>query len=98
MESYSSNPEVYDRYSEIFKALGHPIRLCIVRGLIETEGSNVTKMQDCLNIPQSTISQHIAKLKAAGIIEGDRRGLEITYSVVDPTVKALITALLNASH
>ncbi len=98
MESYSSNPEIYDRYSEIFKALGHPIRLCIVRGLIETEGCNVTKMQDCLNIPQSTISQHLAKLKAAGIIEGDRKGLEITYRVVDPSVKELIAALLKASN
>ena len=36
-------------------------------------------MQTCLDIPQSTVSQHIQKLKAAGIIEGDRTGLEINY-------------------
>jgi len=98
MESYSTNPELYDKYSETLKALGHPIRLCIVRGLIESEGCNVTKMQDCLNIPQSTISQHLAKLKSAGIIVGDRKGLEITYRVVDPKVKELIKILLMSAN
>lgn len=95
MESYSNNPEIYNRYAEILKALGHPVRLCIVRGLIESNGCNVTKMQDCLNMPQSTISQHLAKLKAAGIIEGDRKGLEITYRVIDNKVKDLILLLLT---
>jgi len=42
--------------SELLKALAHPARLCIVKGLIEKE-SNVTNIQECLDLPQSTISQ-----------------------------------------
>lgn len=95
MESYRNNPQLFEEYAEMIKALGHPIRLCIIRGLIITGGSNVTKIQDCLEIPQSTISQHLAKLKAAGIIVGDRNGLEITYRVSDNKTKEIIKILFD---
>ncbi|MDK2800193.1 MAG: hypothetical protein PWP27_285 [Clostridiales bacterium] len=82
----------YYEKSEILKAIAHPVRLCIVRGLIDNQ-CNVTKMQECLNLPQSTVSQHLTKLKAAGIIEGKRNGLEICYKVVNEDVKKIIEAL-----
>jgi len=78
---------------KVLKALGHPARLCIVNGLITNEGCNVTYMQTCLNIPQSTVSQHIAKLKAANIIVGERHGLEIIYKVVSEDAIKIIEAL-----
>lgn len=81
--------------AEILKALGHPARLCIVKGLLENEGCNVTYMQNCLNLPQSTISQHISKLKASGIIEGRRNGLEIQYTVVNEDVRKIIYTLFE---
>ncbi|MDP4091134.1 MAG: metalloregulator ArsR/SmtB family transcription factor, partial [Bacillota bacterium] len=68
---------------EILKVLAHPVRLCIVRGLLGSGGCNVSHMQNCLNMPQSTVSQHLQKLRSAGIIEGERKGLEIVYRVVD---------------
>jgi len=37
---------------EIIKVLAHPVRLCIVRGLSEYGGCNVSKMQQCLEMPQ----------------------------------------------
>jgi ArsR family transcriptional regulator len=58
-------------------------------------GCNVTHIQNCLNIPQSTISQHISKLRAAGIIKGERNGLEITYSVIDEDTKKIIAAIFE---
>lgn len=73
----------YTEVAELLKVLGHPARLCIINGLLNNKGCNVSYMQSCLNIPQSTVSQHLAKLKAAGIIEGSREGLEIKYKVVD---------------
>jgi len=77
---------------ELFKALAHPIRLCIVKGLMEKE-SNVTNIQECLDLPQSTVSQHLFKLKAAGIIKGERNGLEISYQVINEDVKKIINML-----
>jgi ArsR family transcriptional regulator len=78
--------------SELLKALAHPIRLCIVKGLIEKE-SNVTNIQECLDLPQSTVSQHLFKLKAAGIIKGERKGLEISYQVINEDVRKIINLL-----
>ncbi|WDV46750.1 metalloregulator ArsR/SmtB family transcription factor [Clostridiaceae bacterium M8S5] len=85
--------EMMEKKAEILKAIGHPIRLCIIKGLLEHSGCNVSFMQNCLKAPQSTISQHIAKLKAAGILKGERNGVEIRYKVVDEDVKRIIEIL-----
>jgi len=87
------NPELTKK-SELLKALGHPTRLCIVKELIEKE-NNVSKIQECLDLPQSTTSQHLFKLKAAGIIKGERNGLEISYRVVDEDAKNIIKVLFH---
>jgi DNA-binding transcriptional ArsR family regulator len=82
----------YIQKSDLLKAIAHPVRLCIIRGLINQQ-CNVTKMQECLNLPQSTVSQHLAKLKSAGIIEGERKGLEICYKVVNKQMKEIVELL-----
>lgn len=86
--------KLYEQKSEKLKALAHPQRLCIVKGLMENK-CNVTTIQECLGLPQSTVSQHLAKLKAAGIIEGNRSGLEICYSVVDEDIKEIVKILIK---
>lgn len=86
--------KTYEKKSEKLKALAHPHRLCIVKGLIE--GScNVSKIQECLGLPQSTVSQHLSKLKSAGIIDGERNGLEICYRVVDENIADIVRLLLK---
>lgn len=79
-----------ENQAELLKALGHPVRLCIVKGLIRTGGCHVSHMIECLGLPQSTISQHLQTLKHAGIIQGTREGLSITYTVIHPMVPSLI--------
>lgn len=78
--------------AEILKVLGHPLRLCIVAGLLGKE-CNVSTMQECVQLPQPVISQHLAILKSKGIIKGERRGKEIVYGVSDPRVKGIIEHL-----
>lgn len=91
----SDRMQTLEEKSEILKALAHPVRLCIVKGLMQRDVSNVTAMQSCLEVPQSTISQHLAKLKAAGIIEGKREGVKINYSVVNEDARKIIQALFT---
>ena len=83
----------YLEQSEFLKALAHPTRLCIVNGLIEREYCNVNTMKDCLSLPQSTVSQQLAILKAKGIIEGRRNGTEVLYRVVDKRAKEIVMYL-----
>jgi ArsR family transcriptional regulator len=80
--------------AELLKSLAHPIRLCIVKNLIDSGGCNVTKMQGCLTMPQSTISQHLSKLKAYGIVEGKRSGTEITYYAINQDAINVVKTLL----
>lgn len=85
----------YNDIAETLKLIAHPVRLCIIRGLLENGECNVSHMQSCLDIPQSTVSQHLQKLRAAGIIEGRRNGLEIYYSIADERVKDIIEAIFQ---
>jgi len=85
----------YNEIAEMLKVLAHPVRLCIVKGLLEKGECNVSHMQGCLGIPQSTLSQHLQKLRSAKIIEGKRSGLEINYSVCDDKAKELVKVLLK---
>lgn len=85
----------YNEIAEMLKVLAHPIRICIVRGLLEQGPTNVTYMQSCLGIPQSTLSQHLQKLRGAKIVEGKRNGLEIYYEVSDIRVIELINSLFK---
>ena len=86
--------KMLENKSNLLKALAHPIRLCIVRNLVESGGCNVSKMQTCLTMPQSTISQHLSKLKACGIVEGKRCGTEITYFVIHPDAVSIAKTLI----
>ena len=83
----------YNEMAELLKTIAHPVRLCIIRGLLEKGECNVTYMQACLGTPQSTVSQHIQKLKSAGIIEGRRNGLEIYYKLKNEKIAELIRLL-----
>lgn len=92
-----NNINRYTEAAEMLKVLAHPVRLCIVNGLLEKGECNVSYMQSCLKTPQSTVSQHLQKLKAAGIIEGRREGLEIYYRISNEKVAELIRILIQAS-
>ncbi len=80
----------FSKEAEIFKALGHPIRLKIVYGLLRVGGCNVKNMQECLGLHQATVSQHLIHLKSRGIISSHRQGLEMVYSVTSVWAKCII--------
>ncbi|OPY57839.1 MAG: Transcriptional repressor PagR [Pelotomaculum sp. PtaU1.Bin035] len=90
--------EIYFETAELLKVIAHPVRLCIIRGLLDKGKCNVTYMQTCLKLPQSTISQHLQKLRAAKVIVGKRSGVEISYSINNDTVKQLINILFSGEE
>ena len=85
-----------ENYSEIFKALGHPIRLKIACGLLHKGKCNVNTMVENLNESQSLISQHINILKKSGLIKGYRDGNIIWYKLENEfAIKLLKNIELN---
>lgn len=84
--------------AEFFKTISHPVRLCILAILLREKNSNVTNMQCCIDVSQSTISQHLAKLKMAGIITGRREGTEIFYSISNEHLTKTLQIILENVH
>lgn len=84
----------FDREAEILKVLGHPVRLKIVAGLM-SQSCNVKKIWECLELPQATVSQHLALLKNKGIIEGRRDGVEVFYQVISDQARKVVISLIG---
>ncbi|AJG91435.1 helix-turn-helix transcriptional regulator (plasmid) [Bacillus tropicus] len=76
----------YERPADILRMLGHPMRLMIVRELILKGPLNVSGLQKLLRVPQSTMSQQLAKLKQIKMVSYERKGNEIYYIVSDEKV------------
>jgi DNA-binding transcriptional ArsR family regulator len=80
--------------AELFKTIAHPVRLCILAMLMREQESNVTDIQCCLDVPQPSVSQHLAKLKSAGILSSERNGTEIIYKLKNEEVKHILEQIL----
>ncbi|ERT56475.1 ArsR/SmtB family transcription factor [Megasphaera vaginalis (ex Srinivasan et al. 2021)] len=89
------NQAMVKETAELLKVIAHPVRLCIVHGLWRNGRCNVSHMQSCLQEPQSTISQHLQKLRLAGIVTAERHGVEITYALADPVIKQVLSILFQ---
>jgi ArsR family transcriptional regulator len=69
--------------SEVFKALGDPTRLRMIRMLASKMGGNlcVINLAKRLGITQPAVSQHIKVLKSIGILKPNRKGFRVHYSI-----------------
>ncbi len=67
------------RLAAIAKALGHPARVSIVRLLAQRQGYGCGELVLELPLSQSTVSQHLKALKAAGLVRGEVAGPHVCY-------------------
>ncbi|WP_022666782.1 ArsR/SmtB family transcription factor [Desulfospira joergensenii] len=70
-----------EEQAAVFKALGHPTRLKIVRHLIEINTCVCKEIVNIFPYSQSTISQHLKHLKACGIVCGEVEGPKTHFCV-----------------
>lgn len=81
--------------SALFKALSDETRLRIV-GLLQAEELAVHELQAVINLKQSTVSSHLATLRAAGILRTRREGKSLYYGVNGQKGNALLAGILPA--
>jgi ArsR family transcriptional regulator len=70
-----------DRLAELAKALAHPARLRILRLLRDTPGCIGGDIVGAVGLAQSTVSEHLRILKAAGVITGEIDGPRVCYAL-----------------
>ena len=63
------------------KALSHPARVAILKLLLKKKSCICGTIVDELPLSQSTISQHLKELKAAGLIKGAIDGAKVCYCI-----------------
>ena len=82
------------RMAEVAKAIGDPIRLQLVDVLRRHAGKVcVCELVPLFEVSQPTLSHHLSKLRAAGIVDSERRGLWAYYYVRPDALKELSTWL-----
>ncbi|HZF05788.1 MAG TPA: metalloregulator ArsR/SmtB family transcription factor [Patescibacteria group bacterium] len=81
--------ELQSLKADFFKALGHPTRVRILE-ILRHRGRSVQDLQQALQLDQSIVSQHLARLRAKGVVEASRDGTTMRYTVRDPAVGELL--------
>ncbi len=71
--------------AKVLKALAHPSRLFIVDELSRGERC-VCELTEMIGADVSTVSKHLALLKAAGVVLDDRRGVQVFYRLRVPCI------------
>jgi DNA-binding transcriptional ArsR family regulator len=75
----------YESRAQVMKALAHPTRLFIVDELGKGERC-VCELTEMIGADVSTVSKHLTVLRHAGIVEDEKRGTQVFYSLRVPCV------------
>ena len=76
---------LYQAKADVLKALSHPTRLWMAEQLAEGERC-VCEFVEAVGADFSTVSKHLSVLRRAGIVDVDKRGKQVFYSLKVPCV------------
>ena len=87
-----TSPEQITKYADMFSAMGTEARLRIVQLLLTAhpEGLVVSEIQEELGIPNSTLSHHLEKLKAEGLVNVQRESTFLRYTANTDALRELL--------
>lgn len=95
---------VYVVKAQLFRVLGHPLRIRILELLRDGERT-VGDLQAELELDSSGTSQHLAALRQQGVLDSRRVGTSVYYRIRDPRIsellalaKQILTSALSDSH
>lgn len=79
-------------HNRICQALGDPKRIQIIYALAK-EPRNVSALCDVLDVPQPTVSRHLAVLRERAIVVTERDGASVIYSLNDPRIVGVLDTM-----
>ncbi len=82
---------LYQAKAELFRTLGHPARIRVLELLSERDHA-VHELLEKIMIEPSNLSQQLAVLRRAGLVEQRREAGSVVYSVSVPAVRDLLVA------
>ncbi|VEF01738.1 ArsR/SmtB family transcription factor [Neisseria canis] len=81
-----------ERASSLLKLISHPHRLMILCLLAQSE-RNVTEIVNVVGINQTAVSNHLAKLRAKGVVDYTRYHRILQYRITSPEIFNLLEAM-----
>ncbi len=88
----SAKQQKYEARAEIIKAMAHPTRLLIIDELAKEERC-VGELTEMVGADTSTVSKHLLVLKNAGLIEDDKRGQMVYYTLSCSCIPKFISCI-----
>lgn len=85
-------PADFRKAADVFKALSNPNRLLIVDALDKGEHC-VADLTGLVGLDISTVSNHLAVLRAVGLVTDERRGTQVFYTLKNPCVMNIFCCL-----
>lgn len=82
-----------DEVAALLRAIGNDRRLMILCNLVETGEATVGRLADDVDLSQSALSQHLARMREEGLVTFRREGQSLWYRVADPRVETLLATL-----
>ncbi len=93
----SSTYQRCEEMAKVMKALGHPSRTFIALEL--AKGTKcVCELTEMLNLDMSTVSKHLTIMKNAGLVNAEKKGLQMHYSLTSPCVLSFFSCVENVIH
>jgi DNA-binding transcriptional ArsR family regulator len=80
--------------AESFRLLADPTRIKVLWALLQGE-SSVACLAELAGVAPTAVSQHLAKLRLAGLVKGRREGTFVYYSAASEHVQRLLDQALN---
>lgn len=81
-----------DKAAELLRCIGSPYRLLILCLLMEKE-QTVSEICEAIGARQSLTSQHLTRLRLDGLVEAERRGHYVVYTLTDSVTKDIVSTL-----
>ena len=86
------DPAALTKAADVIKVVGHPDRLRILEFLEDGEKA-VGEIQECLDLPQAMVSQHLGKMRGWGIVESRRDGIHVYYRIMELKVRHILECI-----
>ncbi|MFK0296852.1 ArsR/SmtB family transcription factor [Streptomyces sp. NPDC090442] len=76
----------------LLKAVAGPIRLRLLQALADDQELAVGELTECVGAPYAAVSQHLGRLRAAGLVGVRRSGHRVLYRTTNPHLPSLLAA------
>ncbi len=94
-QTVAQNKAKLEKAAYILKAVAHPVRLAVIDLLSNHNQMSVNEICEALQCEQSLLSHHLINMKLRGILQSNKEGLNVYYSLKEKEITKLIACVEN---